>query len=85
LSYKVSVSPLRYVVVALGVIALLMLVLGILVAPQPDGMGLLGNAGPIAALGPGGLERWVTYPVVLWLTAFGGYLMGPVDSERPVT
>jgi hypothetical membrane protein len=85
LSYKVSVSPLRYVVVVLGAIALLMLVLGILGAPQPDGMGLLGNEGPIVALGPGGLERWVAYPVVLWLTAFGGYLMGPMRSQRPVT
>jgi hypothetical membrane protein len=85
LSYRASASPLRYIVAAIGAIALLMLVLGILGAPQPDGMGLLGNAGPIAALGPGGVERWVAYPVVLWLTAFGGYLMGPVHSERPVT
>jgi hypothetical membrane protein len=85
LSYKASESPLRYIVVALGTSALLMLVLGILLAPQPDGMGLLGNAGPIAALGSGGMERWVAYPVVLWLTAFGGYLMSPVHSERPVT
>jgi hypothetical membrane protein len=81
LSYKASESPLRYNVVALGTIALLMLVLGILLAPQPDGMGLLGNAGPIAALGSGGMERWVAYPVVLWLTAFGGYLMSPVHSD----
>jgi hypothetical membrane protein len=85
LSYRASASPLRYIVAALGAIALLMLVLGILGTPQPDGMGLLGNAGPIAALGPGGVERWVAYPVVLWLTAFGGYLMGPVHSERLVT
>lgn len=85
LSYKASVSPLRYIVVALGAIALLMLVLGIVGAPQPDGMGLLGNSGPIAALGAGGVERWIAYPVVLWLTAFGGYLMGSVRPERPVT
>jgi hypothetical membrane protein len=85
LSYKVSVSPLRYIVVALGATALLMLVLGIVGAPQPDGMGLLGNAGPIAALGAGGVERWVAYPVVLWLTVFGGYLMGPLRPERPIT
>jgi hypothetical membrane protein len=82
LSYKVSVSPLRYIMVALGALALLMLVVGILGAPQPDGMGLLGNAGPIAALGPGGVERWVAYPVVLWLTAFGGYLMGERRREH---
>jgi hypothetical membrane protein len=85
LSYRASDSPLRYIVVALGTTALLMLVLAILGAPQPDGMGLFGDAGPIAALGSGGMERWVAYPVVLWLSAFGGYLMGPVHSERPVT
>lgn len=85
LSYKASDSPLRYIVVALGATALLMLTLGILGAPQPDGMSLFGDAGPIAALGSGGMERWVAYPVVLWLSAFGGYLMGPVHSERPVT
>ena len=84
LSYKASDSPLRYIMVAFGTIPLLMLVLGILGAPQPDGMGLFGDAGPIAALGSGGMERWVAYPVVLWLAAFGGYLMGPVHSERPL-
>jgi hypothetical membrane protein len=82
LSYKVSESPLRYIMAALGATALLMLVLGILGAPQPDGMGLLGNEGPIAALGAGGLERWVAYPVVLWLTAFGGYLIGYSRREH---
>lgn len=37
---------------------------------------LLGGSSPFMALGPGGLERWVAYPVVLWITGYGGYLMG---------
>jgi hypothetical protein len=24
----------------------------------------------------GGLERWVAYPILLWILGFGGYLMG---------
>ncbi len=28
------------------------------------------------ALGLGGLERWIAYPILLWITGFGGYLMG---------
>ena len=30
--------------------------------------------GPVASLGEGGIERWIAYPVVLWLVALGGYL-----------
>ena len=49
------------------------------------GMGLvfvvlmaLGDAGNAAAFGPighGGTERMIVYPVMLWLVAFGGYLL----------
>jgi len=28
--------------------------------------------GPI---GPGGMERMIVYPALIWLIAFGGYLM----------
>lgn len=30
---------------------------------------------PLEFLGGGGIERWVAYPLILWLLAFGGYLM----------
>ena len=30
-------------------------------------------------LGPGGMERMIVYPVILWGASFGGYLMA---SER---
>ena len=32
-------------------------------------------------LGDGGIERWVAYPVVLWLVAFGGNLMSHTNSD----
>lgn len=51
----------------------------------------IGNAGNAAAFGPighGGTERMTIYPVMLWLVAVGGYLLGsepaePADYERP--
>jgi hypothetical protein len=30
--------------------------------------------GPFARLDLGGVERWMVYPVLLWLVGFGGYL-----------
>ena len=35
-----------------------------------------GNPGVFGAIGHGGAERMIVYPVMLWLLAFGGYLMG---------
>src|SRR6056297_981575 len=37
---------------------------------------VVGGPSPLAFLGPGGIERWVAYPLVLWVPAFGGYLLG---------
>jgi hypothetical membrane protein len=42
---------------------------------------LLGDGSPLAPLGIGGVERWIVYPVVLWITAFGGYLSGRADGR----
>ncbi|WP_256546527.1 hypothetical protein [Halobellus inordinatus] len=30
---------------------------------------------PLAFLGSGGIDRWVVYPLIIWLPAFGGYLL----------
>jgi hypothetical protein len=30
---------------------------------------------PVAALGEGGIERWNSYPIVLWMVAFGSHLL----------
>ncbi|MEA2279622.1 MAG: hypothetical protein QOK21_229 [Solirubrobacteraceae bacterium] len=68
LAYRVTTAPFRYVSVALGLVSLGSLVL----------------SGPLAAseLGAGGVERWVVYPVVLWVVAFGGYLLGAGASAQ---
>lgn len=32
-------------------------------------------------LGPGGMERMIAYPILLWATGFGGYLMSPQETD----
>ncbi|WP_292467238.1 DUF998 domain-containing protein [Methanolobus sp.] len=70
-SFKIVASPFRYLSVILGSIALLDLLLYY----------ILGQTSPFAVFGIGGLERWIAYPVALWVTGFGGYLMGNSEEE----
>lgn len=65
LSWRVTTAPFRYVWTALGIVSLVAIALAFLAADWR----------PIAALGEGGIERWNAYPIVLWLVAFGAYLM----------
>ena len=60
-SYKLVISPLKYVFMSFGIIALAFLFLQKLFIP---------------ILGVGGTERWLLYPEVFWLLAFGAYLIG---------
>ena len=60
-SFRLIKSPLRYMAVLFGVICLFFLFTSNMFMPL---------------LGGGGVERWVAYPVVLWVLGFGGYLMG---------
>jgi len=69
MSYKVTTLPFRCFSVILGSIALLDLMLYY----------ILGQASPFAIFGIGGLERWIAYPIALWVTGFGGYLMGSAE------
>ncbi len=71
LAYRITAPPFRYVSAALGLISLASLTMS----------GPLGDT----SLGLGGTERWVAYPVILWLVAFGSYLLGrrsPTDDTR---
>jgi hypothetical membrane protein len=63
-------GPFRVVSVALGTIALLTLASYI----------ALGDASPLGPLGLGGIERWIVYPTVLWLIAFGGWAAGRAEA-----
>jgi len=61
-------GPMRYVSAALGVAELAALVAFV----------ALGDGTP---LGIGGLERWVAYLGLVWVLAFGGFLLGGVDAS----
>jgi len=40
-----------------------------------------GGSSPFLVFGRGGEERMLAYPVILWMMAFGGYLMGSSKSD----
>ena len=66
MSFRVLEPPMGYMSVLLGAIGLS--TLAIYFATGEDGI--------LGALGPGGIERWVAYPILLWTMGFGGYLTG---------
>lgn len=61
-TYRLQKSPLNYVSVVMGVIALIALVLF--------------ATRNFLGLDKGGMERMIAYPIVLWAIAFGGHLIG---------
>lgn len=65
LSWKVLSGPLRYICLLLGAAAFVSMVLS---------TNLFIDWAPVARLGEGGIERWIVYPVVLWMVGFGAYL-----------
>lgn len=69
-SSRYTTAPFSYIAFFLGIITLVFLFIG-MVAPQLV----------VPIFGRGGTERWVAYPVILWLTAYGGYLMGSAKSK----
>ena len=70
LSSRVVTRPFSYLCLLLGGISLL-----VLVSVFFFGL-VVGGPSPLEPLGSGGIERWVAYPLLLWVLAFGGYLQG---------
>jgi hypothetical membrane protein len=66
LSAWVTPQPLRAIFAVMGTVSL-----GFTLASV-----LLLEWGPFARLELGGVERWMVYPVLLWLVGFGGWLAG---------
>ncbi|HOI40491.1 MAG TPA: DUF998 domain-containing protein [Methanobacterium sp.] len=66
-SYRIINSPFKYFAVLLGIIGLVFLFSANILIP---------------IFGGGGVERWVAYPIVLWLIGFGGYLIGLGSTEK---
>ncbi len=70
-STRVVKAPFKYLGLIYGVISL-----GFLFSTV-----FLGDANPLNFLEFGGIERWVVYPLLLWMTGFGGYLLGDIKNE----
>ena len=66
-SFKIVDAPLRYIFGCFGVIVLVFLI-------------FKGNF--VLALGVGGAERWLFYPVVFWIIGMGAYLLGIKDGHK---
>jgi hypothetical membrane protein len=64
MALKITTPPFKYIGILFGSIALSTWCIAV-ISPS-----LL-----LSSIGKGGIERWVAYPLVLWLTGFGGYLM----------
>ena len=81
-SLKVSKWPLSAISVILGMVTLGALALfasglvttGSLTSSEPPVSGFF------LGIGPGGMERMIVYPALIWLTLFSGYLVA--SSER---
>lgn len=69
-SSKIVSSPLRYVFIFLGFIALIF---------------LAGYKEFVPALGVGGTERWVLYPILFWINGLGGFLLGIKDEYSRIS
>lgn len=67
--FKITKAPFKYLTVIFGTASLLATVLFI----TTRDMSYLG-------LGVGGMERMITYPTLLGIIGFGGYLLGKSDS-----
>ena len=63
-SFKIVTLPFKYISILHGSVALLTWFTAV-----------FASATLISFIGIGGLERWVAYPIMFWLTGFGGYLM----------
>ena len=66
-TYRLQRKPMAYFSVLLGLVTLVALVLYV--------------GGTYLGLGPGGMERMVTYPALLWGVGFGSHLMGSSPAK----
>ena len=71
--FKVTSAPFRFMSLSAGLLSLAALIVG-----------LLGDNSPVAkSIGLGGVERWVVFPMILWLAFFGGHLLASRHRRQP--
>ena len=65
-------------VVTCGMFRILSIALGAVSLVTLGSFMLLGGASPMPMTG--GIERWIVYPIVIWLIAFGAYQLGAAEA-----
>jgi hypothetical membrane protein len=71
--FRVTSAPFRFMSLSVGLLSLAALIVG-----------LLGDSSPIVkSIGLGGVERWVVFPMILWLAFFGGHLLASRHRTQP--
>jgi hypothetical membrane protein len=76
-SARLLVGPMRHVGIVAGAVGLVYVVLMVI--------GDSGSTWVFGPIGHGGSERMIAYPAMLWLLAFGGYLMARSTSNEGST
>jgi hypothetical membrane protein len=69
MSFTIVSAPFKYIVIVLGSVAL-----------ATWFAASFATQVIVPVIGMGGAERWVAYPIMLWVTGFGGYLMNTTTS-----
>jgi hypothetical membrane protein len=72
-AFKIVLAPFKYFGIMLGSIALTAWFLAMFF---PSIL--------FSSIGMGGTERWVAYPILLWLTGLGGYLMNEHNAHSSI-
>lgn len=73
-SFKIVKFPFKFLCVFLGIISLTTWFMAVFSATTL-----------LRYIGIGGIERWVAYPLMLWLMGFGGYLINEKSNEiKPI-
>ena len=70
LAFKIVSTPFKYIGILFGSISLATWVAAVFI---PNII--------FPFIGMGGTERWVVYPIVLWITGLGGYLMNTTNPK----
>jgi hypothetical protein len=71
--FRVTSAPFRFMSLSVGLLSLVALIVG-----------FLGDSSPIVkSIGIGGVERWVVFPMILWLAFFGGHLLASNHRRQP--
>jgi hypothetical membrane protein len=78
-SYKLQKKPLGYLSVVLGALTIASLILAL---PTTWQFRLLPGSQNYLGLGPGGIERLVFYPTILWAISFGSHMMATEDKPQ---